>query len=892
MKYILVLILILYSSLVFTKTIAEVGNYRITDAELRKEIAALSDHHDYIYSSIKNIALNNLIDKYLIKNYAVEKGIYVDDNELEAFFIQQVGDLPRFQTNGVFSDAKFFNFKNSTEGRNILKAMKEELLITKARTILEESFQISEAELLRQYFIENTKIDIGYALIDKQDIDFKLETFPEEFTSYYRRNKFKHNNEEMIKLNVFVIFSDEFTETAAPIVNRKLTQIILSDTTLTAENTIQLQNDMLLEETFKLARQKAFQVSELLQANANISQEIIESSYLSRNDKLGELPEVILQSAFELNEGDFSEPFKLESGYLVYSVVDKKKIARKDELAIARAVWQEYLTKKTKQRDDIQLREYFEKNFEEFIVPAATVTKIEISSPSFFSSTPKDEYQQKIKQLLERNAYKEFRVSKIVEEYNLTESKETIYLEKFENKNITDDMIAIRMNRGENWGFIPTGKKLIFYKALTYFPEFIPNFKRVSDQLPTLTQPQADSIYYHDYFNEHKRDFRTPDSLQIGGVVYSVQAELDKLPLVIPNNEIKNIYNSRINEFYRERSVKYDYIFTNNKELAKIISTQASLGKDPILLKLIFGIDYELPKNKVISYSTLPDQISKALSKMNSDEWSGPVSYDNGWILLHKICDYKAGIVPYTEIKQKLRKELLLDIADSLAYYKAKVVFDSTSYFSHLSKFVNEAQIFKTEFQDAKLDYAVLGDISEYRTELLRMWKNEKYSGIVKLDNAYAVIFQTDINRSRQLSYEEALPHIVEILNSTDRFNLAKSKVRQIRNEIASGKDPNSLLYYLGGWNVISDLSLTSKIPGVDFSEAIYDDILKHDEGYCSPVIPINKEKLLFYKLLKLNKPSKNVFYYEKEYYEKKLLKQEFDKWKNRYQAKIGIKLY
>lgn len=204
---------------------------------------------------------------------------------------------------------------------------------------------------------------------------------------------------------------------------------------------------------------------------------------------------------------------------------------------------------------------------------------------------------------------------------------------------------------------------------------------------------------------------------------------------------------------------------------------------------------------------------------------------------------------------------------------------------------MEESEIFRTEFQDAKENYEILGDISKYRSELLRMWKNEKYSGIIKLNKAYAVIFQLDISRSHQLIFEETLPQITDIRNSNNEFVLAKANVSEIKNKIASGADPDSLLYYLGGWKVISDLSLSSKIQGVDFSEAIFDDILKHQEGYCSSVIPINSEKLLFYKLIKLKRPFKNNFYQDRESYKVKFLKKEFDKWENKYKIKIGVNI-
>ena len=892
MKYILTLILIICSSIVSAKIIAEVGVYNITSAELDTEMEKYESEEQFDYNIIKQFALSKLIDKYLIKNYALEKRIYVDDSELEAFFVQQVGDLPRFQTNGIYNRNKYLDFKNSFDGNKILSAMKDEILITKTRTILEKTFDVSEDKLLREYFLENTIIDLGYAIIDKQDVDFEINKTAEDFEWFYKRNKHKYNREEKIKLNIFVVLNDEFSEIVKPIVSRKITTLILADSTLNILNTANLRNEFSKEETRNLAKQKALQITELLQAKANISQPILESSYLSRNDKLGELPDIILRNAFELEEGQFSEPFNIGNGYLVFSVIDKKKFVRKDELTIANTIWREFISKGMGKTNNKIHRKFFEDNFEKFIIPAVVVTKVEISNPSLFSSVSKKEYQQRIKYLLERNSDDEYQIARIVKEYSLNESKENIYLEKFENSNIIDDMIAIRLNRGKTWGFIPTENKIIFYKAISFFPEFIPNYKKISDQLPKfITYSKEDSIYFNNYFETHKRDFRTPDSLQIGGVVFSTINEFDKLEQTIPDIELKKTYNKRMNEFYRERSVKFNYIFSHNYDLAKTISEQAADGIDISLLEMILGCSNLLPKNRIIPYDELPKQINSSLSKIVSGAWSQPISYDNGWIVLHKIQEYNAGIISFSEMKNKLCKEALFSIADSIAFNKAKVVFDSTRYFSHLSKYVEESEIFRTEFQDAKDNFDFLGDISRYRTELLRMWNNEKYSGIIKLDDAYAVIFQLKINRSRQLAYEDALPQISEIHNSKTEFEFAKANVSKIKDKIASGSDPDSLLYYLGGWNVISDMSLTSKIPGVNFSDAIFDDILKHQKGYCSPVIPINSEKLLFYKLIRLNKPSKNDFYADREYYKERYLEKEFDKWKNKYTVKVGLKI-
>ncbi|MCF7858620.1 MAG: peptidyl-prolyl cis-trans isomerase [Candidatus Cloacimonetes bacterium] len=890
MKYFLVVLLLMFSSLSSSRVIAEIGAYNITSEELQDEMEKYEDSYQYSYNTIRQIAFNNLTEKYLIKNYALEKKISVDNTELEAFFIHQLGDHPRFQTNGTFDRTKFIAFKNTNSGQDILRQMREEILISKTKEILEKSFNITEDKLLKQYFVENTKIDLGYAIIDKQDVDSDIEDYQNDFVWYYRHNKHKYTKQIKVKLKLFIVLDDEFNDSVKQIVSRRVTALILADSTLNAENTIKLREEITKEESSKLAKQKILQLKELLEANANVTQKAIETSYLSSNDKLGKLPDIILQSAFKMEEGQYSEPIELESGYLIFSVVDKKKDARENTTEIANEMWKDFLSDQKKSTDGEKLRKYFENNFEDFIVPVAVVSKIEISNPPLFSSISRDEYQQKIKFLLERSAYEERDYSKILRENNLKEKNEYIYLKKFENSDLVNEMIALRLNRDENWGFLYFEDKLIFYKIILYFPEFIPSFDRINHQLPQLvTFTHEDSLELKNYFEAHESDFRTPDSLQIGGAIFFVKRALEELEETISESELRKIYQTRMNEFYRERSVKFDYIFCHDRDQAEEISAQANKGIDVSFLKMIFNFDIPLPGNSIVPYDELPKQITEPLENLQLLTWSRPIKYNDGWIILNKKQNYNAGIIPFSELNKKLRDEVLYSIAETKTYNRTKTVFDSTTYFSHLKKFVDDDNIFVTEFQDANNEFDVLGNISNYRSELLRMWKNEKYSGIINLEDAFAVIFQLNINRSRRLTYEEALPQIREIHNSKLLFEKARSNLLKIKDRIASGEDPESLLFYLGGWKLIQDLSLTSTIPGISFSEAIFDDILKHQESYCSSIIPVNSEKFLFYKLIKLNKPSKNDFYSDIEYYKNQLQKKEFEKWKDKYKVKLGV---
>ena len=887
MKYLSLLVIIFFTVHAAARVVVEVGPYKITEKQLQAEMADYEDQ--YSYSETRQLALNTLIRNSILKIYAAEKGITVAEIELKAFFKDKLGDLPRFQSNGVFDNKKYQQFKNTANGKMIIGEMRNEILVNKTGTIIKNSLEISDEELLEKYFLENTEIDLGYTIIDVEDVGILSDISLNKADWYYERNKHKFKDQKKVKLKLFIAFDEEFEKSVELHVNVRLKAITEADSTLSTLDIQDIRATLQEEEQHEMAKQKVLTIKEMLLDREQVEHPILETSYLGEFEKLGKLQEDILSSAFEMRKKQYSEPIDIGNGYLIFQVIDFKR-EKIDEEKIANLVWKDFILDEKETDQDYQ--EYFESHFEKFIIPAAVITRIDIPQPLLFSKYKIEMYQQNVKKQISDNLMDNTALREIIREYDLKSSKEVIYLDMFKNSDPVADIISLRIGQNQDYDFIKTGNSIVFYRVDSYFPEYIPIFRNIKSQLPELiTIAETDSVASRKYYEDHRKDFTTPDSLQLGGVFFPIETNIKNLSVGISDDELRWNYKNNIEKYSRNSSVKFEYIYTKSQEMAEVIKEQAEAGIDFSLLQKCFGLDCPLPQNKIIEYNEIPFEIQNTLKTLTDNMISEPVYFDEGWIVLHKIRSYSAGIIPFDEIKYELKKEYIEKLADPYAFRKAKAVFDSTSYFSHLIKFVDESMIFRTKYQDTNLEYKRLGFISQHLSDLMRIWKNEKYSSIIKTEKGYAVVFVLNKISSRQLTYEEALPQIEEIFTAKKHLELGKAFVSNLKQQISQGANPDSLLFYLGGWKKAENLNLNSNIPGIDFSKIILKDIVKHKEGYCSPVFPVDQNKLFFYYLYHLERPNQNQFYSQKAFFKSDMINKKYDQWIEQYKIKKGIKI-
>jgi len=207
------------------------------------------------------------------------------------------------------------------------------------------------------------------------------------------------------------------------------------------------------------------------------------------------------------------------------------------------------------------------------------------------------------------------------------------------------------------------------------------------------------------------------------------------------------------------------------------------------------------------------------------------------------------GLREFEDVREEIEYEFQFEIADSIAKAHAKTIFDSTRYYSQCFKYKNLGKLFKTSYQEADHEYELLNYLGDNKQDLLRLWKNEKYSSIYYTEPGYAVVFQLNKRSSRQLDYEQSLPKIKEIFYAKNKLKSAKEYLNLHREKIIQGYDPDSLFFFLGGWNSSENLNLESNIFGPEYSSLILYDIVGKSEGYCSPVLTLAENTLFFYKI-------------------------------------------
>jgi len=289
MKYLSFLLIFFFTVHATARVVVEVGHYKITEKQLKAEIANYEDQ--YSYSKTRQLALNKLIRDSILKIYADDKGITVDDIELKIFFKDKLGDLPRFQTNGIFDNKKYNQFKSTSNGKKIIDEMRNEILVNKTRTVIKNSLEISDEELLEKYFLENTEIDMGYAIIDVEDVGIPLDISLSKADWYFERYNHKFKDQKKVKLKLFIVFDEEFEKSVELFVNVQLKAITEEDTTLSKLDLIDIKASLQEEEQHEMAKRKILEIKEMLLDREQVEHPILETSYLGEFEKLGKLQE-------------------------------------------------------------------------------------------------------------------------------------------------------------------------------------------------------------------------------------------------------------------------------------------------------------------------------------------------------------------------------------------------------------------------------------------------------------------------------------------------------------------------------------------------------------------------------------------------------------------------
>ncbi|MFC1887286.1 peptidyl-prolyl cis-trans isomerase [Candidatus Cloacimonadota bacterium] len=882
----LLIILILLPLILNTIPIASVEDQEITYDQLTEEMESLELKSDMTYAQIREQALENLIEEKLLVIYANENNVTVDELELDSFFINHLGDHPRFLTEGNFDRSKYREFKSTETGKQIIKEMESEILISKVRTMLNNSFHLSDDNLFKEYVLQNAEIDISYAIVDVEMADVPKEFSFLEAERYFNQNRKEFRTEEKVKLQIVVIPFTDHEATAGAYLNLMERSLIEADTNLTEVQIDSLRQTIYTNELQELTFKEAQRVKLMLELNQQIKQPLLETGFISIEDNYGSLPQGLIFKAFEQTDNHFTEPFRTEIGYIVFRVIERQEPRNQNLSEVAEEVWLSYIDSFRKEAFHDEFRKYFYTHIDKFIIPVAVVKIVAIPGYGFFQPLKDKDEQDRLLNSLNRSVNDEIIFNDVIDQYGLENQTQIVYLDKFQNKDRINDIIANRINHSDNYGSVIFDNEFFFFRLDSYFPEYIPNYRDIQDQFTEVeVVTEVDSTEYQEFYHNYKIDFQTPDSLQLGGLYFPLITD----SIYIDSLQVIQYYNDNINNYYRGKAVEFDYISVSDESTAHRIRDYAVAGTDFELLKYCYNNSDPFPVNTLISENDLPREIIAVLFAMRDNSFSFPVNYKNNWFIFSKSRSFSEGLRSLDDVYNEIEHIFQFQIADSLAHSYAKIVFDSTRYYSQCFKYKNYGELFKTSFQEADKDFKLLGNLKDYKQDLMRLWKNEKYSSIFPLKEGYAVLFQLNKKSAKQLSYEQALPELEAIFQAKEKLKNSKEFLNTMREKVLTGSDPDSLFFFLGGWKSARNIDLESEIFGPEYSRLILYDLVEKEVGYCSPVLTLAENVLFFYKIERLEMVTPQEFEAQKEFFKKKVETEKYESWLNQFRSNFDI---
>ena len=933
-KHVLCLLLLTVILSLNAVTKITVGDYTITRKEIDRKW--LADKSKLLGREKYNKILNSLIEEKTLMNYADEIGVNVSDEEVDDFFITEYGNHPMFQDNGKFSKAKYIKAKSNKKVQKILTDLRHDLLISKMKSIVFDTFNFSEEQLKNEYVKRKISFDMSYIVINNNKVDIPVDFHPEDAYSYYLMNSDEYKSPEKIKLTFTYVPDSLFTNDVA--VTDSVLMKYYVDSGIGAQTPFPDVKDSLAVIVKEiLVHEEALKFAESIKYNFQSEFYSLDTDYLTSGQGFGGYRESrdIVSDAF--NNIITAHPMikEFRNGYLIVKVKEKVDSAQAEFEEVLDQVWEDFISKSRNSRFNTVNRQFFRTNIDSFKVRIAQVTTIAIDTSKVkikrnITETEKKQYYddnimefttfgevmpymevkdkihtailnreieneiELIKSRILSNSFNNRKLKKICSEYGFEINEEKIFLEKMENKSKVLDLIGEVIN-GEDYdgtpGFVYIAGQYYFYKLNTLIPEYIPSFDEVAQDIQkiiTKDEIENDTEMHRQYFEENASSFTIPDSLQLGGIYFPY----DAANIHVDDDVLREYFDKHEKEYYMDESVLYDYIYIRDskKKRSEYVSNLSyQLSAEVFQMSgSIISDPYSLVRNSRREYKSLPDEISEMLRKVAEGDVSDPVYYDNGWFIFYKIKNYKPAYLTYIQTKESIRNKLRMEAARDSAFAKARAVFDSLTYFGETRKYGDSLR-FKTEFQDADLDFPPLGSIKHLKRKLMLLWNNEKYSSIVKTESGAAVVFLIKKRQSEPADFETALPMIKTKLYDKARQKKIKAYLNMIISELEKGRSTDSLLTVLGEWETLKNLSIKSEIPGIKYSDAVIQDLLRRRPGDFSSPIRIDDKHYMFYRVDRIVKGNKSRYYKEKNAFREQLREEMYQEWLKKYQAKIGV---
>jgi peptidyl-prolyl cis-trans isomerase D len=198
---------------------AKVDGTKITLEEYQGSYQRIRNMYQQIYGQsippemekmlgLKKVALDNLIDNYLIAKEAKAMGIKVSKDEVAA----SIEAVPSFQKDGKFDFNVYQQLLKSSRitPKDFEAGQQSELILKKARQSIKDKAVVSDEEALAQFKKENDKLELEYASYAPADVIGEVKLAEAELNDYLQKHQETFKTPE--KLTLAYVLLDPSTQ--------------------------------------------------------------------------------------------------------------------------------------------------------------------------------------------------------------------------------------------------------------------------------------------------------------------------------------------------------------------------------------------------------------------------------------------------------------------------------------------------------------------------------------------------------------------------------------------------------------------------------------------------------------------------------------------------------
>ena len=197
------------------RTVAQVGSHKITAMEYQNAYNKTLDLYkqrtggrlDEAQSSqLKQMVMNDLVDKYVLLKKADEMGISVSDKE----FAETLAAVPLFNRNGKFDRQLYLQFLayNNLDPKTFEEDQKQSMIISRLMSIIEDNTAavgMDEKAAYDAYIKEKGQIKLSMAVFDPDQYKDKVTVDDKELAGLYENEKAAYRSENTFHLKYLVI---------------------------------------------------------------------------------------------------------------------------------------------------------------------------------------------------------------------------------------------------------------------------------------------------------------------------------------------------------------------------------------------------------------------------------------------------------------------------------------------------------------------------------------------------------------------------------------------------------------------------------------------------------------------------------------------------------------